>query len=126
MDVDARLEVVEIENEMLREQIRKLETMLGVHFGSPLEFGLTGSEECVFGVLMLRELATKEMISIALYNSLGKEAADEKIVDVFVCKIRAKIKAFGIEIKTMWGKGYYLTPETKRTVKTLLDARAAA
>jgi two-component system cell cycle response regulator CtrA len=37
----------------------------------------------------------------------GKQA-EQKILDVFVCKIRKKIKgAFGIDIiETCWGRGY--------------------
>ena len=126
MDIAARLETVEVENEMLREQIAKLELLLGMQAAAPIEFRLTGKEEGVFGVLMAREIATKEMVMFALYSSLGKDEAEPKIVDVFICKIRRKLKPFGIDIKTVWGKGYYLTPEAKRSVKELTTARLAA
>lgn len=38
--------------------------------------------------------------------------ADEKIVDVFVHKVRSKLKRVGIgdAIETVWGTGYYLKP----------------
>lgn len=120
MDVDARLEAVEAENEMLRERIIRLEGLLGMHIAAPIEFGLTPQETRVFGVLMARELATKDAVMAALYHSIAKEEAEVKIVDVFICKIRAKLKRFGIAIETQWGHGYFLTAATKARVKEML------
>lgn len=37
---------------------------------------------------------------------------DIKIVDVFVCKMRKKLRPYGITIDTVWGRGYLLTAES--------------
>lgn len=108
MDTERRLEVVERENEMLREQVRKLELALVDSDPLPFEWGLTHQETTVFGVLVNRTLATKEAIMTALYRSMGKDEAEPKIVDVFVCKMRKKLKPFGIQVRTVWGQGYAL------------------
>lgn len=113
MDVDARLEAIEAENAMLREQIAHLEGLLGHHWMAPVEWRLTTSETRVFGTLMARDLATKDAIMAALYRNAAKDEAEIKIVDVFICKMRRKLKPFGIGIETRWGEGYYLTAATK-------------
>lgn len=113
MDIERRLDVVEQENGMLREQIRRLELALVDTEPLPFEWGLTGQESAVFGVLVNRPLATKDAVMAALYRSIGRDEAEPKIVDVFICKMRKKLKPFGIEIRTIWGQGYAL-PETLR------------
>jgi two-component system cell cycle response regulator CtrA len=127
VDVAARLEAVETENEILREKVAQLEELLGLTFPAPLEFGLTGSEAKAFGVLMNRDIATKDAIMAGLYadKPFGGEA-EPKIVDVFICKARRKLKPFSIKIETVWGQGYRLTPETKAIVRSMLEADFAA
>lgn len=128
MDVDARLEALKVENDMLRARIAQLEDalMASERFVVPVEWRLTANEARVFGVLLARELATKEAIMAALYGNLGKDEAEIKIVDVFVCKARRKLKPFGVEIKTVWGQGYYLTPETKARLRAAAEQERAA
>lgn len=36
-----------------------------------------------------------------------------KIIDVFICKLRAKLRPHGLEIATIWGRGYELTPDAR-------------
>jgi two-component system cell cycle response regulator CtrA len=126
VDVDARLEAVEAENEMLRERISKLEEMLGITLLAPLEFGLTGHEAGVFGVLMAREIATKDMVMAAVYRSLSKDEAEIKIVDVFICKIRKKLRPFDIVIDTVWGQGYRIAPLMKDKIRSMFEVGKVA
>lgn len=127
MDVVARLEAVENENDMLRARVAQLEEMVGFHMPAPIVFGFTGSEARVFGVLMKRDVATKEMVMAGLYAHKSDEGAAIKIVDVFICKMRAKLKRFEIPIETVWGQGYRLLPETKSKVRAvMLDEGLAA
>lgn len=68
---------------------------------------LTGQETRVFRALYEAKgrSLTKEAILNAIYH--GRiDTAEIKIVDVFICKIRKKIKGMGIEIETCWGSGY--------------------
>lgn len=112
MDIERRLEVVEAENEMLRERVRQLEAELsgGADFVAPFEWGLTFSEAQVLGIFVARELVTKHAIMQALYSSIGREGVEEKICDVFICKIRKKLKPYGVGITTRWGQGWSLDP----------------
>jgi len=126
MDVERRLEVVEQENLLLRERVAFLEAILIDCVRPPVEWGLTHQETRVFGVLVNRELATKDAIMAGLYSDkAGAEGeVDPKIVDVFVCKIRKKLKPFGVEIHTVWGQGYALSAASRNQYRVV--PRAAA
>lgn len=115
MDVERLLEVVEQENAILRERIASLEAILLDCVRPPPEWLLTPAEVRVFGVLVNRELATKDAVMASLYSDrvTGDEDVNPKIVDVFICKIRKKVKPFGIDIRTVWGHGYSLDAVTR-------------
>ena len=99
---------------------------MGFRFLAPLEFGLTGSEARVFGVIMKREVATMDACMAALYRDEGRDEAEPKIVDVYVCRMRKKLKPFGIQIRTVWGVGYAMDPAAKEIVASILDPTGAA
>ena len=120
MDVDARLEAVEAENDMLRAKVEQLEGLLGVRMSAPLILGLTAQEARVLGVLMKRDVATKEAVMAGLYSHRADDTVEIKIVDVFICKIRKKLQPFDIPIETVWGQGYRLKPETKEKVRGMM------
>ena len=72
---------------------------------------LTGKEYQMFELLSLRKgtTLTKEMFLNHLYG--GMDEPEVKIIDVFICKLRKKLKeATGKEcpIETVWGRGYVL------------------
>lgn len=114
MDDRARIDMLEQENDALRERIAQLESALcGDDFALPIEWRLTGQEVIVMGVLLARELATKQAIMTALYSGRIDDGAEEKMVDVFICKIRKKLKPFGVAIETVWGRGYQVSAEIR-------------
>ena len=121
-DLAARLEAVEDENDLLRERVKQLEEVLGFRFLPPAIWGLTGSEAAVVGCLLARDLATKEALHLATQRSGADEPSEPKIVDVYICKVRKKLRRFGIEITTRWGVGYELTPEMKAHARTFIDS----
>jgi hypothetical protein len=47
---------------------------------------------------------------------------DQKIVDVQICKLRAKLKPLGIEIDTIWSCGYRLPPPSRAKALEMLNA----
>lgn len=73
--------------------------------------GLTGREQQLLGVLHARQgrCVTKVALMEAMYN--GMDEPELKIIDVFVCKIRKKLRAHSDAevIETIWGRGYQLT-----------------
>ena len=77
--------------------------------GAPLR--LTGKEYGILELLSLRKgtTLTKEMFLNHLYG--GMDEPELKIIDVFVCKLRHKLKAAtggDSYIETVWGRGYVL------------------
>lgn len=125
MNETARIAALEAENERLRDRVEFLERNFGVtDFLAPVEWRLTASETRVFGHLLARDLATKDSLMAALYCAGADDEPDIKIVDVFVCKLRKKIKPFGLEIDTLWGQGYRLSAAMKAHAKSLLGAGA--
>ena len=72
---------------------------------------LTGKEYLVLEHLMLNagRMCSKEAIFNAVYSLSNEDEPQLKIVDVFICKIRGKLKNAGIDpghIHTHWGRGY--------------------
>lgn len=114
MDTDARIEALEAEIERLRDECDRLREALGVTFTAPLQFRLTGTETKMFGRLLRGGVVTKDAFMAILYRDFAKDEAEIKIVDVFICKLRKKLKPFGLEITTRWGTGYEMPADSVR------------
>ncbi|WP_292570184.1 response regulator transcription factor [Mesorhizobium sp.] len=89
---------------------------------------LTPREASVLELFALRQgsIVTKEMVMNFLYS--GRDEAQIKIVDVFVCKLRKKLGAAlgGLDvIQTAWGRGYAFVPDGYFPVMTEAHARVA-
>jgi DNA-binding response OmpR family regulator len=92
-DYQKRCELLTKENEELRDRIFQLEELLGMNFESPAFLGLSGSEAKLFGMLMKRDAVTKSGAMDILYGlAPDADVADEKIIDVYVCKLRKKLE----------------------------------
>ncbi len=69
---------------------------------------LTGLEFAVLELLVERRstVVTKRMFLDRLYA--GKDEPEAKIIDVFICKLRRKLKGSvaDLSIETVWGRGY--------------------
>jgi two-component system cell cycle response regulator CtrA len=76
--------------------------------GQPLR--VTAKEYGILELLALRRGTTlsKEVFLDHLYG--GRDEPEQKIIDVFICKLRKKIQAVGggPGIETVWGQGYVL------------------
>ena len=86
-----------------------LDTRVVTVDGNPVH--LTGKEYGILELLSLRKgtTLTKEMVLNHLYG--GMHEPEVKIIDVFVCKLRHKLKAAtggDSYIETVWGRGYVL------------------
>lgn len=122
-DLIARLEA---ENDDLRDRVRALEGVLfGESWRSPVEFGLTGTEARILGMLVEHGRMTKAVLMFGLYEDRIDGGPEPKILDVLVCKIRAKLKPFGLSVMTHWGEGYGLDDEARAALKHWNDEVAA-
>ncbi|MHB2265837.1 winged helix-turn-helix domain-containing protein [Aliihoeflea sp. PC F10.4] len=76
---------------------------------------LTPQEKTLFQKLRSAggRLVTRQSLLEELYQ-LEAHEPEIKIVDVYVCKIRRKLKPLGLTILTEWGKGYRFVPVTER------------
>jgi two-component system cell cycle response regulator CtrA len=88
--------------------------------GKPIP--LTVREFAIVEVLALRKgsTVTKETLMSQLYSSEVDEEPEQKIIDVFVHKIRKKLEAATGEqcIETIWGRGYSMKdPEAVRAAQ---------
>lgn len=123
---DDLVQALEQENDELRERIRVLEEIVGIRIEVPLVFGLTAHEAMLFGLLLKRDLVTKDLAMLGLYGDRPNLDPEIKIVDVYVCKARKKLRRFGVEIETVWGRGYRLSAQSKAIAQRLLDQARAA
>ncbi|MBS0363696.1 MAG: response regulator transcription factor [Proteobacteria bacterium] len=77
--------------------------------GRPIH--LTGKERAVVEALMLRRgrIVTRGGLFEVIYN--GLDEAQPKVIDVFICKVRAKLRRAGADghLQTLWGQGYRFT-----------------
>ncbi|WP_020179811.1 helix-turn-helix domain-containing protein [Methylopila sp. M107] len=124
MDHASRLEIVEAENDELRERVVQLEELLGFRTLTPIEWGLTPKQASVLGFLLNRPMATKDELMTALYALDVDDPPHQKIIDVFVCHLRRKLRPFGIEIRTVWGQGYAIDRPQRDELKAQLGAAA--
>jgi len=83
-------------------------------FANGAKVALTVKEYEMFEMLMLRKgnALSKETLLERLYG--GIDEPEQKIIDVFICKLRKKLTAATGEhyIKTVWGRGYEICDPT--------------
>ena len=89
---------------------------------------LTGKEYAMLELLSLRKgtTLTKEMFLNHLYG--GMDEPEQKIIDVFICKLRKKLQTATGEdnyIETVWGRGYVLRDPTPREDEEVMTAATA-
>lgn len=105
----AEIEQLRQVNEELQSRLRALE-FAHAAFALPGDelAPLTPTERAIAKVLFDRggRVVRKDGVHQALYALRPGDAPDLKIIDVLVCKMRPKLKAW--EIVTAWGEGYMM------------------
>lgn len=86
-------------------------------------FGLTANQARVFLVILALGYAPKTTIHAAV---LKQRQVNDKLVDVYVCNLRKRLRLHDIAIKTHWGIGYEIeAADRARAVRLLAGARPA-
>ena len=113
------------EIEPLREKVRQYEEALAPRGLLPRAWRLTGKEETLLRALRAvgPNVLHHERAMLALYG-MWEDMPEQKIIDVFICKLRRKLMEAQaqIRIKTVWGRGWRMTPESC----AMFDAAVAA
>lgn len=95
------------------ERHEALEHALGLDVIPDAQYGLTRTESALYGLLTKVRVLSKERAFVALYGHLD-EPPQEKIIDVLICKVRAKLARHGIGVENVWGRGYRIVrPDVK-------------
>jgi two-component system, cell cycle response regulator CtrA len=124
IDALDRIKALEAEVAILRTAAEELVKTGDV----PAAFRLTKKEVDFLQALMGRASATKEQLLALVYaDRWGMDDEPEiKIVDVFICKLRKKLKPFGVTIETLWGRGYALPVQSKETIRAMVSSATDA
>ena len=88
----------------------RLEAEAGIVIGGGKFAALTRRETAIFELLWTRpgRVFTRSQIFDDLYSLLAGDGPEEKILDVYICKLRKKLNGLGLSIETVWGAGYRL------------------
>ena len=93
----------------LLERIRYLETtMYRRDWEVPREFGLTRQEGQFLACLLAKSGFRSHDFILDAINR-GNTFSDSRLSQVIACKVRRKLKPWGISIERNWGLGYGLT-----------------
>lgn len=123
----ARITRLEQENNDLRATISDLKQEFGLDDSVPPVLGLNRAERKMLGVLFARRIATKgQCMTGIMVGRGGDEEPDMRVLDVYIHRMRVKLKPFGIVIVTEWGTGWYIDEENKQKIAALLNPAAPA
>lgn len=109
---------LEDEIQRLKDQITILQDAISGLSQHPaeweMEWGLTPQQAAFFGALVQHPVGHKAALMSALFwDRHPDEEPDQKILDVIACKVRRKVRRQGIEIRTLFGRGWYLDEEIR-------------
>jgi hypothetical protein len=103
-----------------------------IEFACRLKFKLTPLETAFLVVLLRYTHCEKEKLHSVVETQRATrqfrpdklECTELKMVDVIICKLRAKLKDVDekLVISTVWGKGYYIDPAVKTAIYSIIGA----
>lgn len=108
------------ELEQLRDKVEQLQAALGMNIALPNVFGMTPIKEKILGLLIKREIVSREMFLDALYAGKATEP-DPKTVEVHLSRVRRMIAPYEVSIKNRFGVGWYIPAADKLKLKTLME-----
>lgn len=106
------------EIQKLRDRVEELERQIGLREVFPRPWKLTSREAQVAGLLLKHPIMQMAHLFEAIYG--GDSDVNDKVIEVYIHKTRAKLRPLGIEIKNEYGYGYFIPPESKRRMRELI------
>jgi hypothetical protein len=128
-DAGDRADAAPVRDEATQEAIdRRLQELLGASDLPPAEFGgvrFTPSERAILAVLLKNPRVSRAGILAATHDpAAGDDDRDEKLVDVFVSKMRTRLGALGCSIDHTGGGVFRLSLDDKTTLRRLIGRAA--
>lgn len=114
------------ENDELRETVRFMRDMLMPPMRFPRAWRLTPTEGRLLAAFYANPEGLRKESVHAVIDENMEPVTEPKIVDVFICKMRKKLKPYGVAFETQWGSGYFMTPESFSIVGAALAGMTAA
>ena len=110
--------------DLLEARVTELEEGLLADFEPEMQvaFGLSPKQSRLLGVLARRQQVSKDMAMAVLYGGETDPPSD-KILDVFICKIRRAI-APNYRIKTIFGVGWFMPADQRAELRERFVAPA--
>lgn len=110
----------------LEDQIDELKGIVGQSPEDELLFealDLPKQQRRIVGLLMKRQLATKEALFTAMYYDVDEDDRPESdgMVDVQVSHLRKKLAVHEVTINTSRGEGWYITNENKTKLRLIAE-----
>ncbi len=93
--------------------------------------GLPPTQRYILACLLHRGPWARESLAdiLTLYREEGGESDDQvnsaRHVDAAICRIRAAVRPYGLQIHTLYGRGFTIVPSQRRAFRELLEAEAA-
>ena len=119
----AQIERLRMERDEALERICQLEDLLvardTAHF---CDFGLTHSENMVFGALLRWPVISKDQLMDLLYGCRTDPPGPDNI-SILIMRVRRKLKPHGVVIRTLWGRGYSMDEMSRARLNGQGDGR---
>jgi len=118
-----RVDRLEIENEELRQKLDRARAALKVEeINFPSQWRIERQHADILRLLLSKDLVPYERMLIYILRG----STDRKnTVQVQVCRLRRKLRQFGVSITTNWRVGYYMTPRDKELLRQRIASDSA-
>ncbi len=78
--------------------------------------GVTGTQAVMLGALIRRPEMTRASLLLLIQKDNPDDPIEEKNIDVQMCKMRKRLEPQGLLIHTIWGRGYFLDPDSRKKI----------
>jgi two-component system cell cycle response regulator CtrA len=112
-ELKVRIEELEEENRQLKQQLATL-------FEMPHALGLSGTEGRILAYIFKQSPRTAHLERLCFVIWPGRSITKE-MINVYLFRIRKKLKPFGIELQTIYGEGYFLDIVSAAKLKALIQ-----
>jgi Transcriptional regulatory protein, C terminal len=115
-------ETLRAEVDELRETIRQLRQARKPKVPLPKFLGIRTYQERMLLMLLERapHVVSQEELYHELYGDRIDGGPDAKIIIVNMCKMRPKLRPYGIDVTANYGGGYYLTLESAEKLRGMI------